>query len=117
MKIYLDDCAYSKRLKRQLEAAGHQVQTPFEAGIPGQPDDVHLQYAAQHKWVLLTYNADDFLNLHEQSAAHTGVLIVYRDTDMTKNMSYVDIARAIENLIVADTPIEGHIYVPNYWQW
>jgi hypothetical protein len=35
MKIYLDDCAYSKRLKRQLEEAGHQVQTPFEAGIPG----------------------------------------------------------------------------------
>ncbi len=44
MRIYLDDCAYSKRLKRELEAVGHQVQTPFGAGIPGQPDDVHLRY-------------------------------------------------------------------------
>ncbi|MBN1874747.1 MAG: DUF5615 family PIN-like protein [Anaerolineae bacterium] len=108
---------YSKRLKRQLEAAGHQVQTPFETGIPGQPDDVHYRYAAQHKWALLTYNADDFLNLHEQSAAHDGIFIVYRDADITKNMAYADIVRAIGNLIAADMPIVGHIYVLNEWQW
>lgn len=117
MRIYLDDCAYSKRLKRQLEAAGHQVQTPFAAGIPGQADDVHLRYAAQHQWVVLTYNAADFLYLHEQSIAHSGILIVYQDANMTKNMAYADIGRAIENLIAANMPIAGHIYVLNEWQW
>ena len=84
MKIYLDDCAYSKRLKRQLEAAGRQVRTPFEAGIPGRPDDVHLRYAAEHGLALRTYNADDFLNLHERYPEHAGVLVVYRDADATK---------------------------------
>jgi hypothetical protein len=117
MRIYLDDCAYSKRLKRQLESAGYQVQTPFGAGIPGQPDDVHLHYAAQHKWVLLTYNAVDFLDLHEQSAEHDGIFVVYRDADTTKNMTYADTVRAIGNLIAADIPITGHIYVLNDWQW
>ena len=117
MRIYLDDCAYSKRLKRQLELAGHQVQTPFEAGIPGQPDDVHLRYAAQYKWVLLTYNADDFLHLHKQSVMHNGIFVVYRDADMTKDMAYTDIVRAIGNLAATDLPIVGHIYVLNDWQW
>lgn len=117
MKIYLDDCAYSKRLKRQLEAAGHQVQTPFEAGIPGQPDDVHLRYAAGHRLVLLTYNADDFLDLHDRYPEHAGVLIVYRDADLTKNMSYTDVVRAIENLAASGVPIKGQIYVLNHWQW
>ncbi|MBN1874034.1 MAG: hypothetical protein JXA33_07375 [Anaerolineae bacterium] len=42
---------------------------------------------------------------------HKGILIVYRDADMTKNMSYADIVRAIGNLATADMPITGHIYV------
>jgi len=117
MKIYLDDCAYSKRLKRQLEAAGRQVRTPFEAGIPGRPDDVHLRYAAEHGLALLTYNADDFLNLHERYPEHAGVLVVYRDADVTKNMSYTNIVRAIENLIASGAPIKGRSYVLNHWQW
>lgn len=116
MEIYLDDCAYSKRLKRQLEAAGHQVHTPFDAGLPGQPDDVHLRYAAEHGLALLTYNADDFLNLHERYPDHAGVLVVYRDADMTKNMSYADIVRAIENLTASGMPIEGQPHVLNHWQ-
>ncbi|HET89829.1 MAG TPA: hypothetical protein ENN99_03690 [Chloroflexi bacterium] len=117
MKIYLDDCAYSKRLKRQLEAAGHQVQTPFDAGLSGQPDDVHLGYAAEHGWALLTYNADDFITLHEQSSAHAGLLIVCQDADMTKNMRYADIVQVVQNLAASDVPIAGQLYVLNYWKW
>ena len=109
MEIYLDDCAYSKRLKRQLEAAGHQVYTFFDAGLPGQPDDVHLRYAAEHGLVPLTYNADDFLNLHERYPDHAGVLVVYRDADMAKNMSYVDIVQAVENLTASDLPIKANL--------
>ena len=117
MKIYLDDCAYSKWLKRQLEQAGHQVQTPFGAGIPGQPDDVHLRYAAEHRLTVLTYNADDFLSLHDLYPEHAGVLVVYRDADMTRNMSYADIVRAIENLVASGVLIQGQIYVLNNWWW
>ncbi len=117
MRIYLDDCAYSKRLKRQLEIAGHQVCTPFEAGISGRPDDVHLRYAAEHGFALLTYNAADFLELHASHPDHAGVLIVYREADLTKNMSYADIVQAVHNLTESGVPISGHLYVLNHWQW
>ena len=117
MNIYLDDCAYSKRLKRQLEGAGHPVRTPFEAGIPGQPDSIHLRYTAEHGLVLLTYNAADFLDLHDRYPDHAGVLIVYREADLTKNMSYADIVRAIENLTASGVPITGRLHVLNHWQW
>ena len=117
MNIYLDDCAYSKRLKHQLEVAGHQVQTPFEAGISGQPDHIHLRYAAEHGLVLLTYNAADFLDLHDRHPDHAGILIVYREADLTRNMSYADIVRAIENLTASGVPIAGRLYVLNHWQW
>ena len=116
MRIYLDDCAYSKRLKRQLEAAGHEVQSPFGAGILGRMDDVHLEYAARHGWSLLTYNAADYLDLHERRPGHAGILIVYREADFTKNLSYADIVRSIDNLVASGVPIEGEIHVLNYWR-
>lgn len=116
MRIYLDDCAYSKQLKRQLKAAGHQVQSPFDAGIPGQPDDVHLEYAARHGWCLLTYNATDFLDLHERRPGHAGILIVYREADFTKNLAYADIVRAIGNLVASGVPVGGEMHVLNHWR-
>ena len=116
MRLYLDDCAYSKRLKRQLETAGHEVQSPFDAGIPGRLDEAHLEYAAQHGWSLLTYNADDFLDLHERRPGHAGILFVYREADHTKNLSYADIVQSIENLVASGVPIEGKVHVLNYWR-
>ena len=116
MRIYLDDCAYSNRLKRQLETAGHEVQSPFDAGIPGRTDDVHLEYAAQHGWCLLTYNAADYLDLHERRPEHADILLVYREADFTKNLSYADMVQSIDNLVASGAPIEGEIHVLNYWR-
>lgn len=42
LKIYLDDCAYDKRLVQLLRQAGHEVTTPVEAGTLGQHDNEHL---------------------------------------------------------------------------
>lgn len=116
MKIYLDDCAFSKRLKRQLEAQGHQVLTPFEADIAGRPDPVHLQYAAEHGWALLTYNAADFVDLHERSPEHAGIFVVYHEADFAKNMSYADIVRSVDSLVASEVPIEAEIHVLNHWR-
>jgi hypothetical protein len=47
-KIYLDDCAYAKDLVRLLEAAGHRVTTPSQAGITGREDEVHFTFALRN---------------------------------------------------------------------
>jgi hypothetical protein len=66
-KIYLDDCAYAKELVTLLEAAGHQVATPRQAGTTGREDEVHRRYATANSLILLTKNPDDFLELHRKS--------------------------------------------------
>jgi putative tricarboxylic transport membrane protein len=58
--MYLDDCAYAKGLVRVLEAAGHEVVTPAQAGLTGRDDPVHFRHAANNSLVLLTKNPDIF---------------------------------------------------------
>jgi predicted nuclease of predicted toxin-antitoxin system len=65
LKIYLDDCAYDKQLVALLQATGHQVTTPADAGITAKPDEDHFCYAAAHGLVLITKNPDDFKELHK----------------------------------------------------
>jgi hypothetical protein len=94
-KIYLDDCAYDKELLRWLEQDGHQVVTPAQAGIIGRADDGHFHYAAGNGLLLLTKNADDFLELHDKDTKHAGILVVYQDNDPDRDMSHADVVRGL----------------------
>src|SRR5437868_10175371 len=85
-------------LVQLLRAAGHRVVTPLEAGTSGEPDEVHLQFAASQGLVLLSKNPGDFAQLHEASSEHSGILVIYQDNDPDRDMTYADIVRAIGNL-------------------
>lgn len=117
LNLYLDDCAYSKRLRQMLLAAGHQIITPFEAGISGADDIVHFEYATQHQLDILTKDADDFEELHRRNSQHFGILGICEEFERSKNMSYSDIVRAIDNLASAGVPLYGQFYVLNHWRW
>ena len=97
--IYLDDCAYDKLLVRLLRQSGYIIKTPFEAGVSGAHDDVHLRYATQNGYMLLTKNTDDFSELHRiwqsEGRKHSGILLIYEERDSSKNMTLADIVRAI----------------------
>jgi predicted nuclease of predicted toxin-antitoxin system len=116
-KIYLDDCAYDKELVRCLQEAGHQVVTPAQAGITGRADDVHFRYAADHHLVLLTKNADDFLELHGKDSKHAGILVIYQDNNPDRDMSHADIVRAIANLLGAGVALSSTVQVLNAWRY
>ena len=116
-KIYLDDCAYAKELVRLLEAAGHQVTTPWQAGITGREDEAHLRYAAANGMVLLTKNPDDFLELHQKNSQHAGILLVYQDNDRDRDMSHDEMVRAIANLEQAGVAFAGSCNVLNAWRY
>jgi predicted nuclease of predicted toxin-antitoxin system len=116
-KIYLDDCANAKELVRLLQAAGHQVTTPQQAGIAGRDDEVHLAYAFANGLVLVTKNPDDFLELHHKNRQHAGILLVYQDNNPDRDMSHADIVRAITNLEQAGVTFAGSCNVLNAWRY
>lgn len=54
------------------------------------------------------------LSVYTGRTRTTRVLAVCEEADRSKNMSYVDIVRAIEN---AGVSLEGQLYVLNHWRW
>lgn len=117
LRIYLDDCAYDKALVRLLRQVDWEVVTPFDAGLNGQPDEVHLSYATSQGLILLTKNPRDFEELHTRFPQHAGILSVYQDNDPTKDMNVAAIVRAMQNLIAADMPIAGQFIPLNAWRY
>lgn len=116
-KIYLDDCAYAKELVRVLEAAGHQVTTPKQAGTTGREDEAHFRYAIANGLVLLTKNPEDFLELHHTNSQHAGVLLIYQDNDPDRDMSHAEIAKAIANIEQAGVSLAGLCHILNAWRY
>jgi hypothetical protein len=120
VRIYLDDCSDSNRLANFLQQAGHIVQNPRGANIMGADDPVHLEYAAQNQYVLMTQNPNDFLMLHyqwqQQNRSHSGIFLVYKENDVTRDMSYRDIVRAINRLIASGLPIDNQVHNLNQWR-
>jgi len=120
LKIYLDDCADHNLLATLLRRAGHEVQTPRGAGTKGIEDREHLEYANQHGYMLMTFDPDDFRDLHQEwqnnAHYHMGILLVYFENDVTKDMSYSDIVRAIDNLLASGVPIANEVHTLNHWR-
>ncbi|PSN08500.1 hypothetical protein C7293_30160 [filamentous cyanobacterium CCT1] len=115
--MLLDEDSQAKHLVSLLKMAGHDVWTINEAGIGGALDDVVLDYAAQQGRVLLTRNCDDFLDLHQATPTHAGILAVYQDAEPAKNMSYQAIEIAIGNLETSGVPITNQFIVLNQWNY
>ena len=115
--MYLDDCAYAKELVRLLEAAGHRVTTPRQAGTLGREDEAHFRYAADNGLILLTKNPDDFLELHKNDSQHAGILVVYQDNDPDRDMSHAEMVRAVANIEQASVAFAGACHVLNAWRY
>ncbi len=120
LSLYLDDCADDDTLAALLRRAGHQVHTPRVAGTSGVSDDEHLDYAARHGYTLLTKDPDDFVDLHDQWEAmnrtHSGILLIYEEKEVSKNMSRTQIVVAIDNLVASGIPIANEVQTLNHWR-
>ncbi|MCI0376755.1 MAG: DUF5615 family PIN-like protein [Gemmataceae bacterium] len=117
LRIYLDDCAYARTLVEMLRGAGHEVQTPIEAGITGMDDAVHFSHAMRNSQVLLTKNPNDFEILHQAQSQHAGIIAIYQDNDPSRDMNYAEIVQAIRNLENAGIDIGNTFHVLNAWRY
>ena len=120
LSLYLDDCADDDTLIALLRRSGHEVNTPRLAETAGFSDIEHLDYAARNRQTLLTKDPTDFLELHTDWQAarrqHSGIVLVYEEREVSKNMSRPEIVAAIDSLVAADTPIENQVHVLNHWR-
>jgi hypothetical protein len=77
----------------------------------GVEDEEHLRYAAAHQCAVVTTNVRDFLTLHqtwqEAGQQHAGILALYRENNPRRDMTYMQIARAISRLERTGLPIEN----------
>lgn len=105
LALYLDDCVFSRKLRRLLIDAGHDVQTPDDVNpsLSGADDILHFAHAKMAGRVILTYNARDFRVLHED--------------DPSKDMSYFQIVQAIANLESTGVAIAGEFWSLNAYLW
>jgi hypothetical protein len=80
----------------ELRRAGHDVLTSLEAGNANQriPDDQVLAYAAQENRAVLTLNRRDFIKLHKQHPAHSGIIACTVDADYAGQASRIHSAVA-----------------------
>jgi predicted nuclease of predicted toxin-antitoxin system len=120
LSLYLDDCADDDTLAALLRQAGHQVHTPRGAGTAGVADDDHLDYAARQGYILLTKDPDDFTELHNHWQArnrpHSGILLIYEEKEVSKNLSRAQIVMVIDNLVASGIPIANEIHTLNHWR-
>ena len=120
MRVYLDDDMAAVLLAQLLSQAGPDGQWPVDVNMVGEDDSRHLAHAARENRVLLSRNHDDFENLHDLVAAvgghHPGILIVRKDNNPKRDLSFPGIVRAIANLLAAGVPIVDQFIILNHWR-
>lgn len=115
LKLLVDEDSQAKALVSLLKAAGHDVKTVAEVGAMAHSDAAVLALARKEKRALLTRNAADFRELHNSAPDHYGILVVCQSSDLSKNMTYADIVKAISNVESSKLDMAGQFVVLNAW--
>ncbi len=120
MNLYLDDDSASALLALLLRRAGHDVQIPSDAGLAGDDDAVHLEYAIRQARILLSHNNYDFRNLHNHvmtaGGHHSGVFVVCKENNPKRDLTERGIVAAIGKLLAANAPIVDEFIILNHWR-
>lgn len=76
---------------KMLRELGHTVITSYEAGQANKkiPDDEVLNYATRNNLVVITFNQDDFIELHNNVIQHSGIIICKTDRDYQGQVHYL----------------------------
>ena len=119
MRLYLDDDCASLQLLRTLRSAGHDVESPRDAGTVGKPDAVHLIHCITNRRIVISRDHGDFELLHvlvrASGGQHPGILVI-REDNSRRDMTPPQIARAIGKLVAAAAPTTNEYIILNQWR-
>jgi hypothetical protein len=69
---------------------------------------------------LLTKDPEDFIDLHHQwqttHRTHSGILLMYEEKEVSKNMSRAQMVVAIDHLVASGLSIANEIHILNHWR-
>ena len=120
MNLHLDDDLDANVLIGLLQHAGHTVVSPRAVGTRGVVDREHLRYAVAHDLVVLTINARDYIALHnewqQRGEEHPGLLLVYRENNPQRDLTFAQIARAVSRLEQSGAPMRNTYHNVNMWR-
>ena len=117
LQLLIDEDSQDKRLVKLLRDVGHNVVTVNELELMGQPDSVIFASARNSNRLILTFNCDDFQFLHEGNPNHPGILVIYHNADLSKNMSFKAIVKAIANLEASMISLTKQFISLNQWNY
>ena len=109
-----------RRLARQLRAAGHLVYLPYELGVEGQDDELHLLGATERRAVLATHNQKDFARLHHrwkrEGREHSGILLVRQEDYIGMKLACLDrAARLLSSEAARNQLIHYQMFATEEW--
>ncbi|CAG1012290.1 hypothetical protein ANRL4_04611 [Anaerolineae bacterium] len=92
-----------------LDRLNHEVLTSYESGKANQaiPDAQVLAFAAAQERILITLNRKHFIGLHNQNAAHAGIVVCTFDADSAA------LAARIHAVLNAQTDMAGKLVCVN----
>ncbi len=75
-----------------LRRLGHTVITSYDAGQANQsiPDNEVLYFATRNNLAVITFNRDDFIELHNNGIQHSGIIICKTDRDYQGQVNFLD---------------------------
>ncbi len=117
LRLLVDEDSQRKVLLAALRSAGFDVTTVSEEDLAGSPDPVVLAEAHRQGRAVLTRNADDYAELHDSSAEHSGILVIYQGQDRSKNMGFADVVNALTNLEQSGLNARGMFVPLNHWNY
>jgi predicted nuclease of predicted toxin-antitoxin system len=76
---------------KMLKKLGHTVITSYDAGQDNQsiPDNEVLDFATRNNLAVITFNRDDFIELHDSGIQHSGIIICKTDRDYQGQVGFL----------------------------
>lgn len=103
---FYSDENFALNMVNILRSLEYTVMTSYDAeqANRGIPDDEVLRYATQEGLVLITFNRDDFIELHRSGLRHNGIVICKTDRDYERQIKtlheYLQTQSSLENRLI-----------------
>lgn len=112
MRLYIDEDLASKELLARLTVAGNDV----VATRRGISDAEAWALAQDESAVLVTANVRDFVQLASAAQSHGGLLLVFREADARRNLTFAGISDAVARVqSVHGTDLTGRVLALNHY--
>jgi predicted nuclease of predicted toxin-antitoxin system len=117
LSLLIDECIQAKVLVEKLKTEGHDVLTAAEAGLSGVRDRRVFEFAIAKNRIILTTNCDDFISESKRVEKHPGILLVYKNSDSMKDLSYAQLVQAVRNLEMSGANLNNGCHILNRYKY